>query len=89
MDQAFTYIKVNKGIDTDKSYPYKAVDQNCKFDPANIGATDTGFVDIQSGSEVDLTNAVANIGPISTAMDARFDFKENFNIILYKLFKLF
>ena len=72
MDQAFTYIKVNKGIDTDESYPYKAVDQKCKFKATSVGATDTGYVDIEPGNEADLTNAIATIGPISTAMDARY-----------------
>ena len=70
MDQAFTYIKVNNGIDTEDSYPYKAVDQKCKFSAANVGATDTGFVDITSGSEADLIDAVATIGPIASAVDA-------------------
>jgi len=70
MDQAFTYIKVNKGIDTEASYPYKAVDGKCEFKAANIGATDTGFTDIKSGSEEDLASALASIGPISVAIDA-------------------
>ena len=70
MDQAFTYIKVNNGIDTEDSYPYKAVDQKCKFSAANVGATDTGFTDVTSGSEADLETAIATIGPISVAIDA-------------------
>jgi len=73
MDQAFAYIKDNKGIDTEDSYPYHAVDQKCKFNPATVGATDTGFVDISSGDEDALTNAIATIGPISVAIDASQD----------------
>ncbi|KAJ8321482.1 hypothetical protein KUTeg_000963, partial [Tegillarca granosa] len=42
----------------------------CKFDAANVGATDTGFVDIKSKSESDLQSAVATVGPISVAIDA-------------------
>jgi cathepsin L len=70
MDQAFTYIKVNKGIDTEASYPYTARDGKCAFKPANVGATDSGFTDIESGNESDLTNAIATVGPISVAIDA-------------------
>jgi len=70
MDQAYEYIKTNNGIDTEASYPYKAVDQACKFDAANIGATVTGYTDIPSGDETALTNAIATIGPIAVAIDA-------------------
>ncbi|XP_060074764.1 procathepsin L-like [Ylistrum balloti] len=70
MDQGFKYIKENNGIDTEESYPYKGVNGQCKFTPANVGATDTGFVDIKSKSESDLQSAVATVGPISVAIDA-------------------
>jgi len=70
MDQAFTYIKVNKGIDTEASYPYEGKNGKCRFNPANVGANDTGFVDVKSKSESDLQNAVATVGPISVAIDA-------------------
>lgn len=36
------YIKYNKGIDTEVSYPYKARDGSCHFKSADVGATDTG-----------------------------------------------
>ncbi|KAH9488346.1 hypothetical protein Btru_063756 [Bulinus truncatus] len=90
MDQAFTYIKVNNGIDTETSYPYEGVvsffvylhnvqtknknevatDDTCRFKAANVGANDTGFVDVKSKDEGALQDAVANVGPISVAIDA-------------------
>jgi len=70
MDQAFDYIKVNNGIDTEDSYPYEAVDDQCRFKKDTVGATDTGFVDIKSKDESALQEAVATIGPIAVAIDA-------------------
>jgi cathepsin L len=70
MDQAFSYIKDNKGIDTEVSYPYTAMDGSCKFNPANVGATDSGFVDVKSKDENALQQAVGTVGPVSVAIDA-------------------
>lgn len=91
MDQAFFYIKINNGIDTDTSYPYTATvytikiillyqlflwkscwnkDGDCKFNSQTVGATLSGYADIKSGSEEDLTAATASIGPISVAFSA-------------------
>ncbi|KAL8615241.1 hypothetical protein ACOMHN_050282 [Nucella lapillus] len=70
MYEAFNYIKVNGGIDTEASYPYEAEDRKCRFKRQSVGANDTGFVDIKSKSEPDLQSAVATVGPISVAIDA-------------------
>jgi len=70
MDQAFQYIKDNQGIDTEDSYPYEAVDNQCRFKKDSIGATDTGFSDITTKDENALQSAVATVGPISVAIDA-------------------
>ncbi|XP_017106640.2 cathepsin L1 [Drosophila bipectinata] len=70
MDNAFRYIKDNGGIDTEKSYPYEAIDDSCHFSKDSIGATDRGFVDIPQGNEKKLAEAVATIGPVSVAIDA-------------------
>jgi len=73
MDSAFQYIKANKGIDTEDSYPYEAMDGKCRYKKTTIGATCTGFTDIKSQNETDLQTAIANIGPISVAIDASQD----------------
>lgn len=70
MDQAFKYIKANGGIDTEESYPYKAEDDRCHFNPRSVGANEKGYVDITPGSEEDLAMAVATVGPISVGIDA-------------------
>ncbi|XP_071956336.1 procathepsin L-like [Antedon mediterranea] len=70
MDNAFKYIKANGGIESEESYSYTAEDGKCKFDASLVVATDTGYTDVESGSEQKLKSAVATVGPISVAMDA-------------------
>jgi len=72
MDRAFSYIKQNGGIDTEKSYPYKGVDGKCRFSKSNVGAKVTGFKDIPSEDENALRQAVQTVGPISVAIWADF-----------------
>jgi cathepsin L len=70
VDSAFAYIKANGGLDTEESYPYLAKDDQCHFNPQAVGAKDTGFTDIEQGSESQLQEAVASNGPVSVAIDA-------------------
>jgi len=70
MDNGFEYIKKNGGIDTEASYPYTGKNGRCHYKSSDSGATDTGYVDVKEGSEMDLQSAVATVGPISVAIDA-------------------
>jgi len=83
MDYAFQYIKENKGIDTEQSYPYEAVDGKCRYNPKTKGATDVGFTDIEENSEQKLTEAIATIGPISVAIDAAHDSFQHYRTGVY------
>lgn len=69
-ESVWAYIKQNKGVDTESSYPYEGRNGKCRFNPATVGAKVTGFTKLPKGSEVDLAVAVATIGPVSVAVDA-------------------
>jgi len=73
MDSAFDYIIDVGGVESEDDYPY--VSQNgdvpdCAFDASKIAATISSYVDVTSGDESALQEAVATIGPISVAIDA-------------------
>jgi cathepsin L len=70
MDNAFTYIKENIGIGILPTYTYKGVQGTCRSTPCNVGAIDTGYVNLPYADEAALMAAVATIGPISVAIDA-------------------
>jgi len=73
--EALRYVMVTGGIDTEASYPYQPIQQNCKFDRRNIGAKIRGIGTVKTNSEQDLASAVANHGPISVAIYASPRFK--------------
>uniref|UniRef100_A0A1B6FNV8 Cathepsin L n=1 Tax=Cuerna arida TaxID=1464854 RepID=A0A1B6FNV8_9HEMI len=71
MDYAFEYIYINHGIDTEAEYPYLGRDgRSCRYKKDGKNLYDTGAVDIPSGDEDALKEAVATKGPISVAIDA-------------------
>ncbi|XP_015791309.1 cathepsin L1 [Tetranychus urticae] len=76
MDDAFNYIKANKGIDTEKSYPYTSGSGDdsgrCKYSASNKGASLSSYVDIPQGNENALLSAVAE-RVVSVAIDAEED----------------
>ncbi|XP_075463696.1 cathepsin S [Ascaphus truei] len=70
MTRAFRYIIDNNGIDSDSSYPYHAKDDTCHYNPGDKAATCTKYTEIEPGTEQALQAALANVGPISVAIDA-------------------
>lgn len=67
---AFKYIKDNKGIDTETSYPYEGRDvSQCRFKRNASGGTIKQYARVER-SESQLKSAVASIGPIAVAIDA-------------------
>jgi cathepsin H len=73
---AFQYVLETGGIDTEKTYPYKAADgDRCKFRKWAVGAKVTGVVNITQFDEKQLEAAVGSAGPVSVAFQVASDFR--------------
>lgn len=71
MTEAFQYIIDNDGIDSDASYPYVAQNGTCHYNATTRAATCSKFVELPYADEAALKDAIANIGPVSVAIDAK------------------
>jgi len=70
---AYDYIKSAGGLEPEKDYPYKAVDQTCKFNRGDVYATISGYkYATSSGDETTLKSNLVSVGPLSICVDARY-----------------
>jgi len=58
------------GIESEVDYPFRAENEACKFNRANVSATFTNVNGITRYDEDELTYGVGNFGPFSTCIDA-------------------
>ncbi|KAK6283935.1 hypothetical protein POUND7_002887 [Theobroma cacao] len=68
MDNAFQFIKTNRGLTTEANYPYRGSEGECKNKHATPAATIAGYEDVPANNEKALLQAVAN-QPVSVAIE--------------------
>ncbi|KAL0917546.1 hypothetical protein M5K25_012612 [Dendrobium thyrsiflorum] len=67
--QAFEYVKYNGGLETEEAYPYKGVNGTCDLKKKNIGVKVIDSVNITTGAEDELKQAVGLVRPVSIAFE--------------------
>uniref|UniRef100_G1SQF0 Pro-cathepsin H n=3 Tax=Oryctolagus cuniculus TaxID=9986 RepID=G1SQF0_RABIT len=74
--QAFEYILYNKGIMGEDSYPYRAMEGRCKFQPQKAIAFVKDVANITLNDEEAMVEAVALYNPVSFAFEVTEDFMQ-------------
>jgi C1A family cysteine protease len=69
MDYGFKYVITSGGLERTADYPYKAVDQACKFSASKVAGKITGFADVPKNDCKTLLTFAAQ-GPTSVAIAA-------------------
>ncbi|NXK38793.1 CATL2 protein, partial [Piprites chloris] len=75
-ERAFQYVHKNGGLNSERVYPYRAMDNSlCHYNPRLKAAKCSGYRRVAKNSEKALAQAVATVGPVSVSVDAhRFRF---------------
>jgi len=68
MDDAFKYVEA-EGIETEANYPFKGVDQKCKYSASDVVFKISGYTDV-TPSDNDALQAAVALQPISIGIDA-------------------
>jgi cathepsin L len=71
LDETFNYVK-SQGLQTESSYRYTGTDDSCKYSASDVVTRVSGHRSLASEDEDALLDAVANVGPVSVAMDASY-----------------
>ncbi|XP_037624554.1 pro-cathepsin H [Sebastes umbrosus] len=74
--QAFEYIMYNKGLMTEKDYPYTAFGAVCVYKPELAAAFVKEVVNITAYDEMGMVDAVATRNPVSLAFEVTSDFMQ-------------
>jgi cathepsin L len=69
-EYAFYYWQTSHGAELESDYTYTGRDQSCKANNYQTYTQVTKYVNIQSGSETGLQNAVGTVGPTAITIDA-------------------
>merc|ERR1712042_417491 len=67
---SWRYLRDAGGDESESGYPYTARQGRCNFNKGKVVATVKSYHDTQPGSEEALTQALAQVGPVSVAIDA-------------------
>jgi len=73
MNTSLEYVRDNKGIDTNASYPYTGIDGNCAYVPSGKGASIDSYVNVPPNENA-LLQAIL-ISPVATAVMVTYDFQ--------------
>jgi len=69
---AYQYVISAGGMDTEESYPYKAVNQQCHFNKDDVEVTISSFkYATRTKNEEEMKEATATVAPLSICVDAQ------------------
>ncbi|KAJ7308327.1 hypothetical protein JRQ81_008862 [Phrynocephalus forsythii] len=70
-ERALQYVQERDGLSTEDGYPYEGEEGLCRYQPENGLAKCTSVKKVKEGDEKALERAVATVGPVTVAIDAR------------------